>query len=339
MDADDAITYDVTNQSAGYDTQFNADTVTVSNNPAVYDGTSVSTNGVTINKADLTLSNSNYEIENFTNNVTASITARHITVTAITVPTVKQYSNDTDVPVENVGTSAVTFDNVVSGENVTVDYKYTYNDTSVAGDTSNITINNLVLNSTNTVNNNYTLDESILTKSGHVDEREVDSLTVTAPTQFATAQTYGTALALAGLKVQVNFTSGGTSDGSETYVWKDATTWTKQVEGQSDVDVITVPFTLAWSGTTDVPTQDETLTVQRNSKGIKASYTGTDVNGTSGAIKVNPIVLTDILIAGENQSKTYDSTKTLTNPGFTYQITNDVLSGDDTEVKVEPNNC
>lgn len=45
----------------------------------------------------------------------------------------------------NVGTSAVTFDNVVSGENVTVDYKYTYNDTSVAGDTSNITINNLVL--------------------------------------------------------------------------------------------------------------------------------------------------------------------------------------------------
>ena len=70
MDADDAITYDVTNQSAGYDTQFNADTVTVSNNPAVYDGTSVSTNGVTINKADLTLSNSNYEIENFTNNVT-----------------------------------------------------------------------------------------------------------------------------------------------------------------------------------------------------------------------------------------------------------------------------
>ena len=336
LDADDAITYDVTNQSAGYDTQFNADTVTVSNNPAVYDGTSVSTNGVTINKADLTLSNSNYEIENFTNNVTASITARHITVTAITVPTVKQYSNDTDVPVENVGTSAVTFDNVVSGENVTVDYKYTYNDTSVAGDTSNITINNLVLNSTNTVNNNYTLDESILTKSGHVDEREVDSLTVTAPTQFATAQTYGTALALAGLKVQVNFTSGGTSDGSETYVWKDATTWTKQVEGQSDVDVITVPFTLAWSGTTDVPTQDETLTVQRNSKGIKASYTGTDVNGTSGAIKVNPIVLTDILIAGENQSKTYDSTKTLTNPGFTYQITNDVLSGDDTEVKVEP---
>ena len=98
LDADDAITYDVTNQSAGYDTQFNADTVTVSNNPTVYDGTSVSTNGVTINKADLTLSNSNYEIENFTNNVTASITARHITVTAITVPTVKQYSNDTDVP-------------------------------------------------------------------------------------------------------------------------------------------------------------------------------------------------------------------------------------------------
>ena len=47
-------------------------------------------------------------------------------------------------------------------------------------------------------------------------------------------------------------------------------------------------------------------------------------------------MLTDILIAGENQSKTYDSTKTLTNPGFTYQITNDVLSGDDTEVKVEP---
>ena len=336
LDADDAITYDVTNQSAGYDTQFNADTVTVSNNPAVYDGTSVSTNGVTINKADLTLSNSNYEIENFTNNVTASITARHITVTAITVPTVKQYSNDTDVPVENVGTSAVTFDNVVSGENVTVDYKYTYNDTSVAGDTSNITINNLVLNSTNTVNNNYTLDESILTKSGHVDEREVDSLTVTAPTQFATAQTYGTALALAGLKVQVNFTSGGTSDGSETYVWKDATTWTKQVEGQSDVDVITVPFTLAWSGTTDVPTQGETLNVQRSTKGITASYTGTSVTGTSDQITVNPITLTKIKITGTDQTKVYDGNADLTpNPAFTYAITEGIINSD--PVTVAPN--
>lgn len=336
LDADDAITYDVTNQSAGYDTQFNADTVTVSNNPTVYDGTSVSTNGVTINKADLTLSNSNYEIENFTNNVTASITARHITVTAITVPTVKQYSNDTDVPVENVGTSAVTFDNVVSGENVTVDYKYTYNDTSVAGNTSNITINNLVLNSTNTVNANYKLDESTPTKSGHVDEREVDSLTVTAPTQFATAQTYGTALALAGLKVQVNFTSGGTSAGSETYVWKDASTWTKQVEGQSDVDVTTVPFTLAWSGTTDVPTQGETLNVQRSTKGITASYTGTSVTGTSDQITVNPITLTKIKITGTDQTKVYDGNADLTpNPAFTYAITEGIINSD--PVTVAPN--
>ena len=336
LDADDAITYDVTNQSAGYDTQFNADTVTVSNNPAVYDGTSVSTNGVTINKADLTLSNSNYEIENFTNNVTASITARHITVTAITVPTVKQYSNDTDVPANNVGTSAVTFDNVVSGENVTVDYKYTYNDTSVAGDTDDITINNLVLNSTNTVNNNYTLDESTPTKSGHVDERTVNSLTVTAPTQFATAQTYGTALALAGLKVQVNFTSGGTSDGSETYVWKDASTWTKQVEGQSDVDVTTVPFTLAWSGTTDVPTQGETLTVQRSTKGITASYTGTSVTGTSDQITVNPITLTKIKITGTDQTKVYDGNADLTpNPAFTYAITEGIINSD--PVTVAPN--
>lgn len=334
LDADDAITYDVTNQSAGYDTQFNADTVTVSNNPTVYDGTSVSTNGVTINKADLTLSNSNYEIENFTNNVTASITARHITVTAITVPTVKQYSNDTDVPVENVGTSAVTFDNVVSGENVTVDYKYTYNDTSVAGNTSNITINNLVLNSTNTVNANYKLDESTPTKSGHVDEREVGSLTVTAPTQFATAQTYGTALALAGLKVQVNFTSGGTSAGSETYVWKDASTWTKQVEGQSDVDVTTVPFTLAWSGTTDVPTQGETLNVQRSTKGITASYTGTSVTGTSSQITVNPITLTKIEITGDDVTKVYEGNKTLTNPAFTYAITESIINSD--TVTVEP---
>lgn len=334
LDADDAITYGVTNQSAGYDTQFNADTVTVSNNPTVYDGTSVSTNGVTINKADLTLSNSNYEIENFTNNVTASITARHITVTAITVPTVKQYSNDTDVPVENVGTSAVTFDNVVSGENVTVDYKYTYNDTSVAGNTSNITINNLVLNSTNTVNANYKLDESTPTKSGHVDEREVGSLTVTAPTQFATAQTYGTALALAGLKVQVNFTSGGTSAGSETYVWKDASTWTKQVEGQSDVDVTTVPFTLAWSGTTDVPTQGETLNVQRSTKGITASYTGTSVTGTSSQITVNPITLTKIEITGDDVTKVYEGNKTLTNPAFTYAITEGIINSD--TVTVEP---
>ena len=336
FDSDDTISYNVTNASTGYDTVFAADNVKVSNNPAKYNNSSVLATGVTVNKSDLTLDNSNYEINDLTNSVTAKITARHITVTAITVPNVKQYSNDSDVPVSNVGTPSVTFDNVVSGESVTVDYKYTYNNTSTSGSTSDITINDLVLNGENAINGNYILDSSTPTLSGNVIERTVSSLTVTAPAQFATAQTYGKALDLAGLKVQVNFTTGGTADGSETYVWKDATTWTKQVEGQSNVDVTTVPFTLTWDGTEDVPTQGETLTVQRNSKGIKALYTGTDVNGTSGAIKVNPIVLTDILIAGENQSKTYDSTKTLTNPGFTYQITNDVLSGDDTEVKVEP---
>lgn len=336
LDDDDAdgITYTVTNASDGYEDQFNADNVTVSSQSVTYKDSLVGNVGVWISNCES--DNPNYKVSSVKNQVNATITKRPITVTAITVPTVKQYSNDTDVLVEKVGTPDVTFNNVVSGEKVTVDYKYTYNDTSVAGDTSDITINDLALNGTNSVNANYELTESTSTKSGHVDERTVGSLTVTAPAQFATAQTYGKALDLVGLKVQVNFTTGGTADGSETYVWKDASTWTKQVESQTDVDVTTVPFTLAWSGTTDVPTQDETLTVQRSTKGITASYTGTDVNGTSGAIKVNPIVLTDILIAGENQSKTYDSTKTLTNPGFTYQITNDVLSGDDTEVKVEP---
>lgn len=337
LDDDDTITYTVTNASDGYDDQFNEDNVKVTNNPAKYNDRSVTENNIVwITVSSLELNNSNYKIENFSKNVTGSITPRHITVTAITVPTVKQYSNDTDVPANNVGTSAVTFDNVVSGENVTVDYKYTYNDTSVAGDTSNITINNLVLNSTNTVNNNYTLDESILTKSGHVDEREVDSLTVTAPTQFATAQTYGTALALAGLKVQVNFTSGGTSDGSETYVWKNVSTWTKQVEGQTDVDVTTVPFTLAWSGTTDVPTQGETLNVQRSTKGITASYTGTSVTGTSDQITVNPITLTKIKITGTDQTKVYDGNADLTpNPAFTYAITEGIINSD--PVTVVPN--
>lgn len=336
LDDDDAdgITYTVTNASDGYEDQFNADNVTVSSQSVTYKDSLVGNVGVWISNCES--DNPNYKVSSVKNQVNATITKRPITVTAITVPTVKQYSNDTDVLVSNVGTPSVTFDNVVSGESVTVDYKYTYNNTSTSGSTSDITINDLVLNGENAINGNYILDSSTPTLSGNVIERTVSSLTVTAPAQFATAQTYGKALDLAGLKVQVNFTTGGTADGSETYVWKDATTWTKQVEGQSNVDVTTVPFTLTWDGTEDVPTQGETLTVQRNSKGIKALYTGTDVNGTSGAIKVNPIVLTDILIAGENQSKTYDSTKTLTNPGFTYQITNDVLSGDDTEVKVEP---
>ena len=336
LDDDDTITYTVTNASDGYDDQFNEDNVKVTNNPAKYNDRLVTENNIVwITVSSLELNNSNYKIENFSKNVTGSITPRHITVTAITVPTVKQYSNDTDVPVENVGTSAVTFDNVVSGENVTVDYKYTYNDTSVAGDTSNITINNLVLNSANSVNANYELTESTYTKSGHVDERTVDSLTVTAPTQFATAQTYGTALALAGLKVQVNFTSGGTSAGSETYVWKDASTWTKKVTGQDDVEVTTVPFTLAWSGTTDVPTQGETLNVQRSTKGITASYTGTSVTGTSDAITVNPITLTKIEITGTDQTKVYDGNADLTpNPAFTYAITEGIINSD--TVTVEP---
>lgn len=335
LDDDDAdgITYTVTNASDGYDNQFNADNVTVSSKSVIYKNSSVGNVGVWIScESD----NPNYKVNSVKNQVNATITKRPITVTAITVPTVKQYSNDTDVPANNVGTPAVTFDNVVSGENVTVDYKYTYNDTSVAGDTSNITINNLVLNSTNTVNANYKLDESTPTKSGHVDERTVNSLTVTAPTQFATAQTYGTALALAGLKVQVNFTSGGTSAGSETYVWKDASTWTKQVEGQSDVDVTTVPFTLAWSGTTDVPTQGETLNVQRSTKGITASYTGTSVTGTSDQITVNPITLTKIKITGTDQTKVYDGNADLTpNPAFTYAITEGIINSD--PVTVAPN--
>ena len=334
LDDDDAdgITYTVTNASDGYEDQFNADNVTVSSQSVTYKDSLVGNVGVWISNCES--DNPNYKVSSVKNQVNATITKRPITVTAITVPTVKQYSNDTDVPANNVGTSAVTFDNVVSGENVTVDYKYTYNDTSVAGDTSNITINNLVLNSTNTVNKNYTLDESTPTKSGHVDEREVGSLTVTAPTQFATAQTYGTALALAGLKVQVNFTSGGTSDGSETYVWNGASTWTKQVEGQSDVDVTTVPFTLAWSGTTDVPTQGETLNVQRSTKGITASYTGTSVTGTSDQITVNPITLTKIEITGDDVTKVYEGNKTLTNPAFTYAITEGIINSD--TVTVEP---
>ena len=330
FDSDDTISYNVTNASTGYDTVFAADNVKVSNNPAKYNNSSVLATGVTVNKSDLTLDNSNYEINDLTNSVTAKITARHITVTAITVPNVKQYSNDSDVPVSNVGTPSVTFDNVVSGESVTVDYKYTYNNTSTSGSTSDITINDLVLNGENAINGNYILDSSTPTLSGNVIERTVSSLTVTAPAQFATAQTYGKALDLAGLKVQVNFTTGGTADGSETYVWKDATTWTKQVEGQSDVDVTTVPFTLAWSGTTDVPTQDETLTVQRSTKGITASYTGTSVTGTSSQITVNPITLTKIEITGTDQTKVYNGNADLTpNPAFTYAITEGIINNSD----------
>lgn len=329
FDSDDTISYNVTNASTGYDTVFAADNVKVSNNPAKYDNSSVLATGVTVNKSDLTLNNPNYEINDLTNSVTAKITARHITVTAITVPNVKQYSNDSDVPVSNVGTPSVTFDNVVSGESVTVDYKYTYNNTLTSGSTSDIKINDLVLNGENAINGNYILDSSTPTLSGNVIERTVSSLTVTAPAQFATAQTYGKALDLAGLNVQVNFTTGGTADGSETYVWKDATTWTKQVEGQSNVDVTTVPFTLTWDGTEDVPSQGETLTVQRNSKGIKASYTGTDVNGTSGAITVNPITLTKIEITGTDQTKVYNGNADLTpNPAFTYAITEGIINSD-----------
>lgn len=330
FDSDDTISYNVTNASTGYDTVFAADNVKVSNNPAKYNNSSVLATGVTVNKSDLTLDNPNYEINDLTNTVIATITARHITVTAITVPNVKQYSNDSDVPVSNVGTPSVTFDNVVSGESVTVDYKYTYNNTSTSGSTSDITINDLVLNGENAINGNYILDSSTPTLSGNVIERTVSSLTVTAPAQFATAQTYGKALDLAGLKVQVNFTTGGTADGSETYVWKDATTWTKQVEGQSDVEVTTVPFTLAWSGTTDVPTQDETLTVQRSTKGITASYTGTSVTGTSSQITVNPITLTKIEITGTDQTKVYNGNADLTpNPAFTYAITEGIINNSD----------
>ena len=69
-------------------------------------------------------------------------------------------------------------------------------------------------------------------------------------------------------------------------------------------------------------------------RGITASYTGTSVTGTSDAITVNPITLTKIKITGDDVTKVYEGNKTLTNPAFTYAITEGIINSD--PVTVEP---
>lgn len=58
------------------------------------------------------------------------------------------------------------------------------------------------------------------------------------------------------------------------------------------------------------------------------------LTGTSSQITVNPITLTKIEITGDDVTKVYEGNKTLTNPAFTYAITEGIINSD--TVTVEP---
>ncbi len=326
---------DVTLTPALVDSAYNGvslPTLTVQSGGLTYDyantyeasSVSVAVNNVTLSDSD------NFVLDSVTNTLPATITKATVTVTVVPVPNIKQgtanFEADKTVLTSDSGVTAT---GMQKGEAVKIKYHYKYDNPNVANDTSvTITGLDLVSGEEYAINKNYTVTGNP-TATGLVDERTVDQITVTDPSQFGTAQTYGGKLALAGLEVQISFTSGGSPDGSETYAWNSDGTWTKKVQGEQDENVSLVPFKLSWQGTSDTPANEETLTVARSGKGITATSTvNTAKSGTSSSITVNPLEVKNITITGDNVTKKYDSTKDVKGASFTYALT-DILVGTD----------
>lgn len=275
----------------------------------------------------------NFTVQTSENQATSKINKRHVTVTAITVPTIKQYSADKQVPVNPANNSDITYgatsatvSGAVDAYKPEVQYKYTYNDPKTAGDTIDITIEDLQLTSNGANNINYTLETGSPTASGSVTARTIGNFTVTAPTQFtdSTTDTYGDKLNLGGLIVSITYGEGDDAR-TEQYVWKEeisgTTTWTKKVEGESDTEVDTVPFTWSWGNADgEKPVNGEILTVVDHSgKGIYAQSTDDMTkNNTSGSVTVNKFEINAIDVTVDGSiTKVYDKTKAIDNGSAT----------------------
>lgn len=275
----------------------------------------------------------NFTVQTSENQATSKINKRPVIVTAITVPTIKQYSADKQVlvnPADNsditYGATSATVSGAVDAYKPEVQYKYTYNDPKTAGDTIDITIEDLQLTSNGANNINYTLETGSPTASGSVTARTIGNFTVTAPTQFtdSTTDTYGDKLNLGGLIVSITYGEGDDAR-TEQYVWKEeisgTTTWTKKVEGESDTEVDTVPFTWSWGNVDgEKPVNGEILTVVDHSgKGIYAQSTDDATkNNTSGSVTVNKFEINaiDVTVNG-SITKVYDKTKAIDNGSAT----------------------
>lgn len=329
-----AIDTSMTGYKASYGTQFTNDSVTATGATVAFNSKDVPTaNAAVVSNGTISDTSGNYKVTSTANNVTsASITAKTVNVDTIkNVPEI----NQGEATLSGTGATATnksgaTMTGVVGTETVQITYNWTYSQSTNAVDPDNtVAISGVALDTVanNDANKNYTLGTSPSTGTGAVKARTVDSITVIDLSDKE--YTYGEKLALSGLKVQISYNTG-----AETYVWKSeasgVTTWTKQVSGESDVDVTNVPFTLTWNTNGGTPTNNFDVTVAYNNDKIKATSTvDTSKSNTNSGITVNPIKVKTISITGSDKTKVYDGTATLTSPGFTYALTDSAIRPED----------
>lgn len=337
-----AIDTSMTGYKASYGTQFTNDSVTATGATVAFNSKDVPTaNAAVVSNGTISDTSGNYKVTSTANNVTsASITAKTVNVTAITnVPEI----NQGEATLSGTGATATnksgaTMTGVVGTETVQITYNWAYSQSTNAVDPDNtVAISGVALDTVanNDANKNYTLGTSPSTGTGAVKARTVSDITVTDLSDKE--YTYGEQLALSGLQVQISYNTG-----AETYVWKSeasgVTTWTKQVSGESDVDVTNVPFTLTWNTNGGTPTNNFDVTVAYNNDKIKATSTvDPSKSNTNNGITVNPIKVKTIAITGLDKTKVYDGTATLTSPGFTYALTDStILPADASTLAVAP---
>ena len=325
-----AIDTSMTGYKASYGTQFTNDNVTATGATVAFNSKDVPTaNAAVVSNGTISDTSGNYKVTSTANNVTsASITAKTVNVTAITnVPEINQgEATLSGTGATTTNKSGATMNGVVGNETVQITYNWAYSQSTNAVDPDNtVAISGVALDTVanNDANKNYTLGTSPSTGTGAVKARTVSDITVTDLSDKE--YTYGEKLDLSGLKVQISYNTG-----DETYVWNNNGTWTKQVSGESDVDVTNVPFTLTWNTNGGTPTNNFDVTVAYNNDKIKATSTvDTSKSNTNSGITVNPIKVKTISITGSDQTKVYDGTATLTSPGFTYALTDSAIRPED----------
>lgn len=249
-------------------------------------------------------SNNTYTDENI------EIKVKKITIIDITgVPSIEVGAEE----LTGTSTMALSTSNsdIISGENVTLSYKYTYFDSSTASDEATVTISDVSLTGTDA--GNYDIKEFKTTVKGKVTNKKLNSISVVGPTK--TEYTYpDTKLDLTGMSINLNY------------------------EGASEATTMTVAGFIADGGIislTDVNGQTVTVTADNMKDVIGLAYGDTTLSIAYGGKTATQFVkaskkkisLADITF---NASKVYGN-DTVTG---TYTVADGVIVAGD-EVTIE----
>lgn len=312
--------------------------LTVASASYVYDNLNAShatrTGATKINITGMTLggvdnASDNYVLTKTDGNVPATITKRDVTITQIdriaainqgsAISKVTNYAvttNSTASPRATVDTATPVATRGATPDILELVVDYTYSSSAVAGNnTIAVTIENLKAKPNSDTDQNYNVsgDPNGL---GTVSAVAV-TLTVTNPTILDANYTFGTALDLAGLKVNVKY--GTTGTGTD-YTWQSDGSWSDGTTGYAYADL---PFTLAYTGVKGGASTTITDGVQlppANYNGSKITATlkqkdssGTNPTGNGAAITVKkkPIANIDANLATDDISKVYNRNTTL----------------------------